>query len=108
MCTQLIKLELFSLSLSPPPLLFVQVESDESRHRPRDEVIWMKDGQIIVTRGNRKYRNFGKKKKLQINNPQVEDSGVYECAHSLNSTEKGRAELWSELWPVHVEQIIIS
>ena len=56
----------------------------------------MKNGQIIVTKGNRKYRNYGKKKKLLINDPGEEDSGFYECALSPNSTEKGRAELWSK------------
>ena len=57
----------------------------------------MKDGEIIITKGNRKYRNYGKKKRLQIRDPQAEDSGVYECAISPNSTETGRAELWSRL-----------
>ena len=56
----------------------------------------MKDGEIIVTKGNRKYRNFGKKKLLLISDLQAEDSGIYECAISPNSTEKGRAELWSK------------
>ena len=56
----------------------------------------MKDGVVIVTKGNRKYRNYGKKKKLLINNTGVADSGVYECALSPNATEKGRAELWSK------------
>ena len=56
----------------------------------------MKDGQVIVTQGNRKYRNYGKKKRLLINNTNVGDSGIYECALSPNATEKGRAELWSK------------
>ena len=57
----------------------------------------MKDGEIIITKGNRKYRNYGKKKWLLISDLQAEDSGVYECAISPNSTERGRAELWSKL-----------
>lgn len=86
----------------------LQVESDESRHRPRSEVIWMKDGVVIVTKGNRKYRNYGKKKKLLINNTGVADSGVYECALSPNATEKGRAELWivPEIWSAPTPQIL--
>lgn len=60
----------------------------------------MKDGEIIVTKGNRKYRNYGKKKRLLISNPQAEDSGIYECAISPNSTETGRAELWSRLMEI--------
>ena len=56
----------------------------------------MKDGEIIITKGNRKYRNYGKKKSLEISDLQAEDSGIYECATSPNSTEKGRAELWSK------------
>ena len=81
-------------------LSLLQVESDETRHRPRNKVVWMKDGEIIVTSGNRKYRNYGKKKKLLIRDPREEDSGIYECALSINSTEKGRAELWSEYYGV--------
>ena len=36
------------------------------------------------------------KKRLLVRDIVEEDSGVYECAFSLNSTEKGRAELWSK------------
>ena len=56
----------------------------------------MKDGQVIATTGTRKYRHYRKKKILEIYDFDEMDSGLYECATSVNSTEKGRAELWSE------------
>lgn len=58
-------------------------------------MIWLKNGDFLDTRP-RKYRNYGMKKRLLVRNVVDEDSGVYECAFSLNSTEKGRAELWSK------------
>ena len=57
----------------------------------------MKDGQVIETMGTKKYRHYRKKKRLLIRDPNEMDSGVYECALAPNSTEKGKAELWSKL-----------
>lgn len=79
------------LSLFLPP----KVLPDSRPHRPRTDVIWLKNGDFLDTRP-RKYRNYGMKKRLLVRNVVDEDSGVYECAFSLNSTEKGRAELWSK------------
>ena len=56
----------------------------------------MKDSQVIETSGNRKYRHYRKDKILEIRDLNEMDSGLYECAASVKSTEKGRAELWSE------------
>ena len=78
--------------------LLLQILPDTPPHRPRSEVVWIKDGQVIDT-SSRKYRNFGKKKWLLIRDLTETDGGVYECAFTPNATEKGRAELWSE-WSV--------
>lgn len=82
---------LSSPSLFLPPKVF----PDSRPHRPRTDVIWLKNGDFLDT-SPRKYRNYGMKKRLLVRNIVDEDSGVYECAFSLNSTEKGRAELWSK------------
>jgi len=58
-------------------------------------VVWLKDGNVLNVR-TRKYRKYGMKKRLLVRNIMEEDSGMYECTYSFNSTEKGRAELWSE------------
>ncbi len=64
---------------------------------PRQQaVVWIKDGHAIVTAGTKKYLHQRRKKKLVIRSLSVMDSGVYECALSSNSTEKGRAELLCE------------
>ena len=63
---------------------------------PIKKVVWMKDGQVIETSGIRKYRHYRKQKILEIRDLNEMDSGLYECAASVNSTEKGRAELWSK------------
>ena len=78
-------------------MVSLQVFPDSPPHRPDTEVVWLKDGAELDT-SSRKYRNYGKKKQLLVTEVRDEDAGVYECARSLNSTERGRAELWSELF----------
>ncbi len=60
------------------------------------EVVWMKDGLVVETVGTRKYVHHRRKKQLVIKKLDEMDSGLYECAISPNSTEKGVAQLWSE------------
>lgn len=67
-----------------------------SSGRPSQEVVWLKDGHIIETKGNRKYIHRRLKRKLEIRQLDVNDSGIYECAINPNSTERGRAELWGK------------
>ena len=57
--------------------------------------MWLKDG-IVLNVNTPKYHNYRKKKRLLVRRVRVKDSGIYECTYSFNSTEKGRAELWSE------------
>jgi len=69
---------------------------DNPPQRPENHVIWMKDGVVIETLGTKKYRHQRMKKRLIIYELTDLDSGMYECAFSLNSTMRGRAELWSK------------
>ena len=74
-------------------------------------MVWLKDGNALNTH-TRKYRNYGLKKRLLVRNVVEEDAGMYECTFSLNSTEKGRAEVWREcvcvLWEAEVGGEIIN
>lgn len=74
----------------------VQVDEDSSPSRPRSNVTWMKDGEVIVTEHNRKYRHYRKKKILEIFDLTYTDQGLYECGYSREDTQRGLAELWSK------------
>lgn len=71
----------------------LEIHSNASLRRPRGNVIWIWNNDILNTTGS-KYRKYGKKKRLLIKELTYEDSGVYECAFASNITEKGRTELW--------------
>ena len=74
----------------------MQVE-DSTPARPNRTVVWLKDGEVVVTEDNRKYRHYRKKKRLQIFDLTYADQGTYECGFSANDTEqRGVAELWCE------------
>lgn len=59
-------------------------------------VVWIKDGHVIMTLGTKKYLHYRRRKELVIRSLNEMDSGIYECAISLNSTERGRAEIVGE------------
>lgn len=59
--------------------------------------MWFWKGERLDTTGNSKYRNMGRKKRLQLKWLAHEDSGIYECAMVSNTTKKAQAELWSKL-----------
>ena len=46
----------------------VQVQPDDSLRRPRTEVLWFKDGELLDTTP-KKYRHYGMKKRLLIRWP---------------------------------------
>ena len=77
-------------------MVTMQVDEGSSPSRPRSNVMWMKDGEVIVTENNRKYRHYRKKKILEIFDLTYTDQGVYECGYSSEDTQMGSAELWSE------------
>ena len=74
----------------------MQVLPNGNTHRPNEQVVWSQNRNTISTAGP-KYRNFGRKRRLLIRNLAPEDSGVYECAITSNTTKRGRAELWGKL-----------
>ena len=49
-----------------------------------------------MTLGTKKYLHYRRRKELVIRSLNEMDSGIYECAISLNSTERGRAEIVGE------------
>lgn len=75
----------------------MQIDEGSTPSRPRSNVVWMKDGEVIITENNRKYRHYRKKKILEIFELTYTDQGVYECSYSAEDSQKGSAELWSEL-----------
>lgn len=56
----------------------------------------MKNGEVIVTENNKKYRHYRKKKKLRVYRLTYDDQGTYQCGFSEEDTQLGTAELWSE------------
>ena len=78
--------------------------------RPAIEVQWLKDGEVIVTEGRKKYRHYRKKRLLEINDIDYTDQGVYKCRHLAGQEgEMGSAELWSkEHWPSASDSVSLS
>ena len=65
--------------------------------RPTGHIEWLKDGQLLVTEGTKKYRQYRKKGLLEINDIGCDDQGVYECRYNNSRTgDSGRTELWSK------------
>ena len=70
--------------------------------RPWEQVEWLKDGELLVTVGTKKYRQYRKKGLLEINDIGCSDVGVYECRYNnsrCNNSrggESGRTELHSK------------
>ena len=77
-------------------MVIVQIEEDSTPARPNRTVVWLKDGEVVVTEDNRKYRHYRRKKRLEIFDLTYADQGTYECGFSANSTQRGVAELWCE------------
>ncbi|CAI8056997.1 Transmembrane protease serine 3 [Geodia barretti] len=71
-----------------------QVDEEAESTRPKGHIEWLKDGEVIVTEGTKKYRQYRKKGLLQINNIGCGDQGVYECRYNSSRWgEAGRTEL---------------
>ena len=77
-------------------MVTMQIDADSAPSRPNRTVVWLKDGKVLVTENNRKYRHYRRKKRLEIFDLTYADQGTYECGFSANSTERGVAELWCE------------
>ena len=74
-----------------------QVDEEAESTRPKGHIEWLKDGEVIVTEGTKKYRQYRKKGLLQINNIGCGDQGVYECRYNSSRWgEAGRTELHSK------------
>lgn len=78
-------------------MVTVQVKEGSTPSRPRSNVVWTKDGEMIIAENNKKYRHRRKKKILEIYNLTYTDQGVYECSYNMEDSQRGVAELWSEL-----------
>ena len=85
----------------------MQVREGSTPQRPRAHVVWLKDGEVIVTENDKKYRHYRKKKWLLVNNVSYSDMGEYQCGFSVNDTQRGTSELWSEWAWLVVAQVVM-